>query len=123
MRGLRCALAALVFGWGTAAAQAPLYVPPQGNTIIAVVESVDLLGKTVTVLDTWGIAREFSVASTARVGRERDSFEEFTTLADVKPGDRVKITYSGPVNAPGGVRLTILPRPSSGYSGMHPYPY
>jgi hypothetical protein len=89
---------------------APAQTPPRSSSsIIAVVENVDVLRRTVTVVDTWGGATEFRLGSNARIAVSRNSVEELATIDDLKPGQRVQVTFTGPIGDPESIRVTVLP--------------
>ena len=62
-------------------------------TLRGTVEAVDVAGKTVTIVDKQGVKHELRVSkrSEIEIDRGEDQEDVDATLADVKPGDRVKV--------------------------------
>ena len=109
MRTFCMAMAVCLLSGGILFAQESLYVQEQSRPLIATVMQVDTLGRTVTVLDTWGKATELYLGNDARVYVSRDSVREFSTIYDLKPGQGVQVSYSGPADKPARLVITILP--------------
>jgi hypothetical protein len=102
-------------GWG-AAAPTPKTVAadqpyeqeqPGEKTIVAVVQNVETYERSMTVLDTWGQATMFDLGA-ASIYTSSKNYEELAAVDDLRTGQKVQVTYSGPPDSPKNLKVVIL---------------
>lgn len=101
-------LAAFLFAWGVVPSTAQP-VQPQRSTVVMEIAAIDVFQRTVTLLDPWGRAVQMHVRPGAEIRNAKESTVEFRTLDDLKPGFRVQVSFTGALDDPDTVMITILP--------------